>query len=130
MTENLPATPSNVPPGWYPHATGELRWWNGEHWTEQTHVPTRTEQAKRSSKAAFWSMLLGIPALLGVPLAVIFVGFLLMPLALVGLPLAIVAFGDIRRGAAVGLGMAWAGLILNGVVWAFWLAGLIATVIS
>ena len=42
MTENLPATPFNVPPGW-----------------------------------------------------------------LVGLPLAIVAFGDIRRGAAVGLGMAW-----------------------
>jgi hypothetical protein len=110
-----------VPPGWYPHATGELRWWDGEQRTEQTHVPTRTEQAKRSSKAAFWSMLLGIPALLGVPLPLIFVGFLLMPLALVGQPLAIVAFGDIRHGAAVGLGMAWAGLILNGLVWVLWI---------
>ena len=29
--------------------------------------------------------------------------------------------GDIRRGAAVGLGMAWAGLILNGLVWVFWI---------
>lgn len=47
-------------------------------------------------------------------------------LALVGLPLAIVALGDIRRGARVGKGMAWTGIILNGI----WIALMIALMIG
>lgn len=118
MTENLPTRARGVPPGWYRDPAGELRWWSGERWTGQTQAPTFTEQAKRSSKAAFWSVLLGIPALL------------ISPLALIGLPLAIVALGDIRRGAAVGQGMAWTGLILNGLVWLFWLVVIVASAVS
>jgi hypothetical protein len=27
------------PPGWYPDATGGIRWWDGLRWTDQRHVP-------------------------------------------------------------------------------------------
>jgi hypothetical protein len=57
-----------------------------------------------------------------VPLAIVALTPLL---ALVGLPLAIVALGDIRRGARVGKGMAWSGIILNG-IWIALMIGLAA----
>ncbi|MBA8815374.1 hypothetical protein FHX48_000426 [Microbacterium halimionae] len=30
---------TTTPPGWYDDGNGNLRWWDGAHWTEQVHVP-------------------------------------------------------------------------------------------
>jgi hypothetical protein len=89
-------------------------------------------EGRQTSKAAFWSVVLGIlPLVLGqlAPLALVVVPLAIVALtpllALVGLPPAIVALGDIRRGARVGKGMAWTGIILNG-IWIALMIGLAA----
>ncbi|MDF1605050.1 superinfection immunity protein [Nocardioides sp. YIM 152315] len=33
MSDTVGGSPEKVPPGWYP-ADGELRWWDGDQWTE------------------------------------------------------------------------------------------------
>jgi hypothetical protein len=33
LTSPLPSVPPPMPPGWYPDATGALRWWDGTQWT-------------------------------------------------------------------------------------------------
>lgn len=30
---------STTPPGWYDDGNGAMRWWDGQGWTEHTHVP-------------------------------------------------------------------------------------------
>jgi hypothetical protein len=123
--------PPLVPPGWYPDGQGATRWWDGQRWTSHTadHLPapTTAPTARKSSSAAMWSMLFGawglFFTLLGV--AIPFFNFFGGPLTVLGLPLALVALRDIHRGAAVGSGMAWTGLVCNGLVWLLWLVVLI-----
>ncbi len=43
-TVAMPSPQSTVAPGWYPdpHSPGQVRWWDGSQWTEQTQVRTPT----------------------------------------------------------------------------------------
>jgi uncharacterized Tic20 family protein len=37
--------PQAQPPGWYPDATGQQRWWDGTQWTAQTQAATQVPAA-------------------------------------------------------------------------------------
>lgn len=37
--------PQQQPPGWYPDATGQQRWWDGAQWTDQTQAAAQVPVA-------------------------------------------------------------------------------------
>jgi hypothetical protein len=52
-----------APPGWYPDAQGQMRWWDGQQWGQvQTPVPAQTSAATSTDPKtmAMLAQLLGI----------------------------------------------------------------------
>lgn len=48
----------STPAGWYPDGSGQLRWWDGQNWTDlmQSAPPAQPLPAARSSQHLWWAL--------------------------------------------------------------------------